>query len=92
MSCKPRVRIRARVQADAISGLQLRTARAGMRVTLDGLAARSGVNKQIIARFERTGQIAKDHNIEKLRSAMEAAGVIFRCSTSCWVQFGKPLA
>jgi len=56
---------------------QLRAARAWLGWSQDELAARSGVSKHAIARYEQGRSLAYDGTLAKLKSALEAAGIRF---------------
>lgn len=52
-------------------------ARAALRMTLEQLAAVSGVHRNTISNFETEKFAGDERTIAAIRSALEAAGVIF---------------
>jgi transcriptional regulator with XRE-family HTH domain len=56
--------------------IQCRMARAGLGLTLDDLAAASGVARRTIAKFENGGNVLPE-KVEALRAALVAAGAEF---------------
>jgi transcriptional regulator with XRE-family HTH domain len=61
----------------SISGTELKTARALLAWPRIRLAARAGLSESIVAQFE-TGRRETDINgAERLKDALEAAGVVF---------------
>lgn len=56
---------------------QLRAARAWLGWSQDELAIKAGVSKHSIARYEQGRSIAWDGTLNKLKSALEAAGIRF---------------
>lgn len=65
-------------QAEHPTNRQLRAARAWLRLGQKELAAESGVNYQIIAKYERTGEIARPCNLQRLREPLEKRGIVFK--------------
>jgi transcriptional regulator with XRE-family HTH domain len=61
----------------AITGAQLRAARALLNMTQDELSVAAGVATKTIATFEAEGRVPRDATVEKLQSSLEAVGVIF---------------
>ena len=60
----------------AITGEQLRMARAALKMTLRDLAARAGVDKGTLVRIE-AGNSAHPLTLKQVRQVLEAAGVLF---------------
>ena len=62
-----------------ITGLQIRSARAALRLSIDALAKLSGVSARTIKRMESDdGQpISNRPNVEAVQSCLEAAGIEF---------------
>jgi len=56
--------------------MQCRMARAALEWSMQDLASKAEVGVNTVNRFE-TGQDARLSNMEKMRSALEAAGIIF---------------
>jgi transcriptional regulator with XRE-family HTH domain len=56
--------------------VQCRMGRAALDWSLNDLAAASGVSRRTIARFE-AGESVLPSRVQKLRHALEAAGIIF---------------
>lgn len=56
---------------------QLRGARAAIQMTQEDLASRAGVPRSAIAEFEADARKPRRSTIDRLRSALEAAGVVF---------------
>jgi transcriptional regulator with XRE-family HTH domain len=59
-----------------MKGVQLRMARAALRLTVREAARASGVSHDTVVRIE-ADQALKDSTVRKVRAALEAAGVIF---------------
>jgi transcriptional regulator with XRE-family HTH domain len=60
-----------------MSPAQCRAARALLAISQDDLAASSGVAKRTIASFESEGRQPYARTLDAMRSALEAAGVVF---------------
>lgn len=60
----------------AITGVQIRMARAALGWGVRDLADRAGVNFNTVSRIERGGGSLTD-TLEKLRRTLEGAGVVF---------------
>lgn len=56
--------------------MQCRMARAALQWTTSDLGKRAGVGANTVNRFE-TGQDARVSSVDKMRAALESAGVIF---------------
>lgn len=56
---------------------QVRMARAALRMTLEQLAAASGVHRNTISNFETEKFAGDPATVEAIRTALEAAGVEF---------------
>jgi transcriptional regulator with XRE-family HTH domain len=65
------------VNASDILPAQLRAARGWLGWSQEELAAKSGVSKHSIARYEQGRSIAYDGTLAKLRTTLEAAGISF---------------
>lgn len=59
----------------------LRAGRTLAGLSQDELAARAGVSRQVIVRIESGGANVPIGHLEKVRSALEASGVVFIHST-----------
>jgi len=55
----------------------LRAARALVGLSQEDLAALAGVSRQVVARMERAESNVMADSIEKVRTALEASGVVF---------------
>jgi transcriptional regulator with XRE-family HTH domain len=60
-----------------ISRAQCRAARAGLEWSREDLAARAGISDRTITDFERGARDPHDNNKRAIRSAFEAAGIVF---------------
>jgi transcriptional regulator with XRE-family HTH domain len=63
--------------ADMLTPAQLRAARALLGWTRDDLAARSGVAAVTVKGFEHLGADSKISTLQKMRGALETAGIQF---------------
>jgi transcriptional regulator with XRE-family HTH domain len=62
-----------------ISGMQIRSARAALRWTIEELAEKSGLGLRTIKRFEAVDGVppSRTHTLIEIKVAFEAAGIEF---------------
>jgi transcriptional regulator with XRE-family HTH domain len=77
-----------------ITGIQIRSARAALRWSIQELADRSGVGARTIKRFEAADGIpaSRSSTLQELKAVLEAAGIDFIGTPSDrpGIRFGLP--
>ena len=63
---------------ECLTAAQLRAARAWLHWTKEDLGERAGVSAKSIDRFERGKTLPHARTLRKLRSALEAPGIVFQ--------------